>query len=186
MAEWKKRHRVMRHYDRLAKIYDAQYADEQEAKIEAAMGDVHLKPNSNVLDVGCGTGLLFRYVGNSVKLLVGIDISPRILREAKGQARKFKNVALLRAEADHAPFKSQIFDTVFVITLIQNTPNPATTLRETRRISKQDAVIVVTALKKEFTLKTLKQLLKNTELSIRTMKTDNNLKDHIATCKNLT
>jgi len=83
MAEWKKRHRVMRHYDRLAKIYDAQYADEQEAKIEAAMGDVHLKPNSNVLDVGCGTGLLFRYVGNSVKLLVGIDISPRILREAK-------------------------------------------------------------------------------------------------------
>ncbi len=176
----------MRHYDRLAKIYDAQYADEQEAKIEAALGDVRLEPNSSVLDLGCGTGLLFRYIANSVKLLVGIDISPRILTEAKEQARKFKNVALLRAEADHPPFKSQTFDTVFVTTLIQNTPNPTITLGETRRISKQDAVVVVTALKKEFTLKTLKQLLKKTGLSIKTMKTDDNLKDYIATCKYLT
>lgn len=176
----------MRHYDRLARIYDAQYADEQESKIEAALGDVRLELNSSVLDLGCGTGLLFRYIGNSVKLLVGIDISPRILTEAKEQARKFKNVALLRAEADHLPFKSQIFDIVFVITIIQNTPNPATTLGETRRISKQDAVVVVTALKKEFTLKILKQLLKKTRLGIKTMKTDNNLKDYIATCKCLT
>lgn len=173
----------MRHYDRLAKIYDAQYAKEQEAKIEAALGETHLKPDSRVLDIGCGTGLLLKYIGNSVVLLVGIDISPHILTEAKTQAKRFQNVALLRAEAGHPPFKSQTFDTVFAITLIQNTPDPARTLKEIKRIAKQDAIVTVTALKKEFTLKNFRQLLKNAELSIITMKTDNNLKDHIATCR---
>lgn len=172
----------MRHYDRLAKIYDSQYAAEQEAKIKAALSDLHLKPNSLVLDLGCGTGLLFQYIGSSVKLLAGIDVSGHILKEAKKRAKKFQNVPVIRAEADYTPFRNQTFDTVFAITLLQNTPNPTKTLKEIERITKQNATIAITALKKEFTLETFKQLIKNTQLSIQTIKANNKLKDYIVTC----
>ena len=185
MGEWNKKRKVVRHYDRLAKIYDSQYAAEQEAKIKAALSDLHLKPNSLVLDLGCGTGLLFEHIGNSVRLLVGIDISACILNEAKKRAKKFQNVALIRAEVDYVPFLSQTFDSVFAITLLQNTPNPTRTLEEIERITKQNATIILTGLKKEFTLETFKQLLKNTQLSIQTIKTNNKLKDYIVTCNNL-
>lgn len=186
MAEWSKKHKVMRHYDRLAKIYDSQYAEEQEAKIKAALSDVYMKPNSIVLDSGCGTGLLFEHIGNFVKLLVGIDISARILKEAKKRAKNFLNLALLRAEADYTPFQDKTFDTVFAITLLQNTPNPARTLREIKRITKQDATIAITALKKEFTQKAFTKLLKNVQLTVNTIKANSNLKDYIVTCAHKT
>lgn len=184
MAEWNKKRKVMRHYDKLASTYDLQYAEEQEAKIEAALNDVHLERDNVVLDMGCGTGLLFQYIGNSVEILVGIDVSTRTLKEAKKRAKKFQNLALLCAEADHAPFPSQTFDVVIAMTLLQNIPNPRRTLIEIKRISKQNATIILSGLKKEFTLETFKQLLRNRHLSARNIKISEKLKDYIAICKN--
>jgi ubiquinone/menaquinone biosynthesis C-methylase UbiE len=89
MQEWNKKRKAMRHYDQLAPVYDTQYAEEQNAKIEAALNNT--KPNENefVLDLGCGTGLLFEKVAKSTRLLVGIDISRKILQEAKRRAKSF-------------------------------------------------------------------------------------------------
>lgn len=183
MADWNKKRKVMQHYDNIATVYDTQYAEEQEAKIKAVLDEINLQPDNTILDIGCGTGILFKHIKNSAKLLIGLDTSLGLLKRAETQAKQYCNIVVIRAEADHTPFKNKTFHTIFAITLLQNMPNPAATLREIKRISKDNATIAVTALKKGFTKKTFTQLLENAELTLFTLKTDNKLKDYTTTCK---
>lgn len=182
MAEWKKKRNIMSHYNQLAQVYDIQYADEQKAKIKATLENVSLNKNEFVLDVGCGTGFLFPHIADRVQLLIGVDISQKLLEKAKPRKKRYPNTHLLLADADHLPFKNQTFHTIFVITLLQNIPKPPITLQEIKRVSKKHTTVAVTGLKKEFTKKTFTTALKNSRLEISTLKTGNNLKDYIATC----
>ena len=63
-------------------------------------------------------------------MVVGVDISRKLLLKAKEQARAFPNVFVLQADADHLPFKDGFFDDVFAFTVLQNMPNPNETLSE--------------------------------------------------------
>ena len=185
MTVWKKKRKVMRNYDRLAPTYDAQYAEEQNEKMKTALRSVHIKDDGCVLDLGCGTGLLFEHIRNRAKLLVGLDVSTKILKRAKKRAKRFPNIAVLRADADLTPFPNEIFDAVFAITLLQNMPNPLLTLQEMRRISKHHAFIAITGLKKEFTLDAFTRLLNEADLKVSVMKTNNQLKGYVATCRKI-
>ncbi|UCF58536.1 MAG: methyltransferase domain-containing protein, partial [Candidatus Bathyarchaeota archaeon] len=130
MANWNKKREVMQHYDNIATVYDTQYAEEQDAKIKAVLDEINLQPDNITLDIGCGTGTLFKHIKNSAKLIIGLDISLGLLKRAKTQAKQYHNINVIRAEADHTPFKNKTFHTIFAITLLQNMPNPAATLRE--------------------------------------------------------
>ena len=174
----------MRRYDLTAHIYDMQYAEEQAAKIEAAIKSINIKKYGLVLDAGCGTGLLFSYVADKSETTVGIDISRKILLQAKKRAENFPNVLLIWADADHMPLKEKVFSHVFAITLIQNTPNPIKTLNEIKRVAKEDAVIVVTGLKKTFSLEGFEKLLQEATLKIVALQ-DEGLQCYVAVCTKL-
>jgi len=171
----------MQRYDLTAHIYDMQYAEEQAAKIEVAMKSVGMEKYGLVLDVGCGTGLLFSYVAEKAEVTVGIDISRKILLQAKRRTENFPNVCLIWADADYMPLKENTFSHVFAITLIQNTPNPVKTLNEIRRVAREDAVIVVTGLKKTFTLEGFEELLQEAALHIVVLQ-DEGLQCYVAVC----
>jgi len=181
MGEWNKKRRIMRRYDLTAHIYDIRYAEEQAAKIEAALKSVSVEDNSVVLDVGCGTGLLFNHVADKAETIVGLDISRKILLQAKERSGKFANVHLIWADADNLPFNNEVFSHVFAITLIQNMPNPAKTLNEVKRFTKNNAVIVVTGLKKKFPLENFERLLRKFGLNVIEIK-NANLKCYVAIC----
>ncbi len=183
MAEWSKKREVIRNYDLLVTAYDAQYTEEQNYKMETALRSIHVKDDSYVLDLGCGTGLLFEHIGKKAKLLVGLDVSTKSLKRAKRRAKRFPNVNILRADADLTPFPKEIFDVVFAITLLQNMPNPLLTLKEMRRISKHHAFIAVTGLKKDFNLDYFARLLNKTDLKVFVMETNKRLKGHVAVCR---
>ena len=182
MDEWNKKRNVMHHYNRIARVYDIQYGDEQKTKIEATLENVSLNKNDFVLDTGCGTGFLFPYIADKVQFLVGIDISQNLLKKAKTHKKRYPNTDVLLADADHLPFQNQTFHTIFVITLLQNIPKPSTTLQEIARVSKNHATIAVTGLKKEFTNDSFLKLLKDAKLRIRKLEIDNHSKDYIAIC----
>ena len=171
----------MKRYDLTAHIYDMQYAEEQAAKIEATIKNVSIEKYELVLDAGCGTGLLFSYVADNAETTVGIDISRKILLQAKKRAEYFPKVHLIWADADHMPLKDNVFSHVFAITLIQNTPNPVKTLNEIKRIAKENAVIVVTGLKKTFTLEGFEKLLQEAALKIVALQ-DEGLQCYVAVC----
>jgi ubiquinone/menaquinone biosynthesis C-methylase UbiE len=185
MREWKEKRGTMRHYDQQAAIYDRQYLGEQNAKIEDALSITELKPNETVLDLGCGTGFLFQHINKTIRLLVGLDISSNVLREAKKRTKNLSNIALVRADADNTPFPDRTFDRVFAITLLQNMPDPLKTISEMKRVGKPRAIFAVTGLKKKFTQKSFVNLLKTARLKVSALETVQQLKGYIAVCTNV-
>lgn len=175
----------MQHYGRQAAIYDVQYVGEQNAKIENILNNVTFSPNETVLDLGCGTGFLFPYLNKKVELLVGIDLSPEALREAKKHTKNVHNTVLVCADGDNLPFPDHIFNKVFSITVLQNMPEPTKTIMEMRRVGKPEAVFAVTGLKKKFTQETFVSLLENAQLKILTLTATERLKGFVVVCTNL-
>lgn len=70
-----------------------------------AVESLELKPDSDVLEVGCGTGLNFRFVQRRLDPqrghLVGLDFSADMLERARRRvdARGWSNVELIQADA---------------------------------------------------------------------------------------
>jgi ubiquinone/menaquinone biosynthesis C-methylase UbiE len=157
------------------------YSEEQTAKIDAALESISVKQHSVILDVGCGTGLLFNHIAEKAETIVGLDISRKNLLKAKERSKKFANVNLIWADADNIPFNDEVFSHAFAVTLIQNMPKPAKTLKEVERVTKNDAVIVATGLKRKFSLKSFVRLLCKTGLSMIEIKNEN-LKCYVAIC----
>jgi len=182
MTEWSEKCKVIRHYDRIAEIYESQYAEEQTAKLNVILHNLELDEESLILDVGCGTGVLLPFVARA-KLVVGIDISSKLLQKAKQHAKRALNTHLICADSDHLPIQDRVFNMVFAITLLQNIPNPLTTLEEVKRTSKERTVIAVTALKKQFSKRRFTELLENARLEVLSLRTDEKLKDIIAICQ---
>ena len=153
----------MRSYDSTAQFYDSRYAEEQERKYEAALESV--KPSGLVLDIGCGSGLFFKHAAREAETLVGVDSSRRLLLEAQKRARGWRNVCLIKADADFLPLKNDSFDVVFAFTVLQNIPKPLIALKELGRVVKTEGPVVVTGLKKVVSSRCLRKMLQNSGLS---------------------
>jgi demethylmenaquinone methyltransferase/2-methoxy-6-polyprenyl-1,4-benzoquinol methylase len=179
MSEWKQKRRVMRRYDLTAQMYDVRYAEEQEAKYKVALENLSVTCNSIVLDVGCGTGLLFSHVAVEAETIAGVDVSKKLLLQARKRARKFRSVHLVQADADHLPFKNACFSVVFAFTVLQNMPRPLETLNELKRVTKFGGNVVVTGLKKAFGLEAFGELLEHAGLRVNSFADDETLKCYI-------
>jgi ubiquinone/menaquinone biosynthesis C-methylase UbiE len=186
MDGWQKKRSVMRRYDATASMYNARYAEVQTAKIEAGLKHLKKELCGPVLDVGCGTGILFDYVTDDADTIVGLDFSGKTLLEAKKHLRdgNLANVHLVRGDADNMPFSDDAFSHVFAMTILQNSPNPIDTLTEITRVSQNHAVFVITGLKKIFNEQAFKQLLKNARLKVAGVEKEN-LECCVAVCTKL-
>jgi ubiquinone/menaquinone biosynthesis C-methylase UbiE len=184
MKGWRKKRQVMKRYDTTAHLYDMRYSAEQNAKIEAALKHINVGKEGWILDVGCGTGLLFQYITGMAEDIVGVDTSRRTLIHALERARGFPDVHLVRADADNMPFKNRSFRCTFAVTLIQNSPKPLETLIEIKRVS-QDSTSIITGLKKCFSLKKFKTLLDDAGFEILELVNDHDLKCYVAVCRPL-
>lgn len=169
----------MRRYDLTAQMYDTRYAEEQVVKYQAALKHLTAR-QGNVLDVGCGSGLLFSRVAAEAQTVVGMDISRMLLLQAKERARGFHNIYLVQADADYLPFKNASFSLVFAFTVLQNMPKPIETLDGFKWTAKPDAAIVVTGLKKAFSLKDFRALLQKAGLQVVFLEDSDALKCHVA------
>jgi ubiquinone/menaquinone biosynthesis C-methylase UbiE len=144
---WRSKRKVMHAYDVTAEIYDERYREEQQRKYQKALENVTVQ-GVKVLDVGCGSGMFFPEVAGQAAIVVGVDVSRKLLLKAKGQAAK--NIHVIQADADHLPIRSGAFEDAFSFTVLQNMPKPERTLQEIKRVTKKGGKIAVTGLKKAF------------------------------------
>lgn len=182
MNEWRHKIEIMNLYDLTAYMYDMRYAEEQIAKIRKAIKMVNINEADVVLDLGCGTGLLFDYVAEKAAMVLGIDISKGLIVKAKARASKLNNVHLILADADYMPFPDGIFTNIFAFTVLQNLPNPEHTLEEAKRVAAENASIIITGLKRKFPLKTFLELLQEAGLRVISIVDDEDLKCYVALC----
>jgi ubiquinone/menaquinone biosynthesis C-methylase UbiE len=136
-----KKHEIRRRYNHTAYLYDRRYREIQKKKYEVIVP--YLGGAKSVLDVGCGTGMLLKLLVERAHFVVGVDLSPRMLRAARDGVG---GASLVQADADHLPFPDQTFGALVSVTLLQNMPNPSGTIGEFARVLRRGGVLLVTTL----------------------------------------
>jgi len=180
VSKWDRKHKVMRRYDASSRSYDLLYGEEQFAKFDRALKSLAIRSDSVVLDAGCGSGLFFSRIASEARTVVGLDSSRSLLLSAKARKKEHENVDLVRADIDYMPFRESVFSVVFAFTVLQNMPRPVETLRSMSHVASHDAVVVVTGLKKYFSLENFCGLLKRAEFSLVSLIDDDSLKCYVA------
>jgi len=108
-----------------------------------------LKNNSpegkSAVDIGCGPGLVLKEMYHIYEYCVGVDISPGILRRAKGylSAREKRSVDLLRADIEYMPFKDSAFDVAAMYSVLHHLPNLNSSLKEINRIMTSKSPLIL-------------------------------------------
>ena len=94
--------------------------------IAAILGNCCIGPGDHVLDVACGTGVLFPdYLSRGVASVTGIDISPEMARIA---AEKFPQVKVICGDVEATAFDRK-FDRIMVYNALPHFPDPAGLVR---------------------------------------------------------
>jgi SAM-dependent methyltransferase len=140
-------------YDVPAEGYDELYGEEQVRKYAAALGRLHqlFKKPPLVLDVGCATGLLTRFLEmlGLRHIYIGIDLDADRLRVARDRS---PGVMVIQADAHALPIRSGAADLTACFTVI-HLLDPEQVVREAVRVSR--GIMIITLLKKRIGLKPL-------------------------------
>lgn len=139
------------HYDVPAEGYDELYGEEQIAKYATAFKSLSQSPGELqiVLDVGCATGLLAKFLKQFGfnHIYVGIDLDADRLRIANNRS---SHVMVVQADAHALPVRSGVADLTTCFTVI-HLLDFERAIRELARVSR--GIIIITLLKKRLELK---------------------------------
>ena len=92
----------------------------------------------------------------------------------------YENIHLIIGDAEMLPLKFLIFHKTVAITIFQNIPNNKVALKELFRVTRNNGIIIVTGLKKAFSLEQFLALLNQLNLSILSINSDPENRDWIA------
>ncbi len=113
-------------------------AEEMRDWVEATVKEIVALRPQQVLEIGCGTGLLLLRIAPACKRYVGADQSPAALKRLKEQLAQSgdfsKSVTLLERSADNFEgFSPDSFDTVIINSVVQYFPSVAYLIRVLER-----------------------------------------------------
>ncbi len=98
----------------------------REEIINTVLDGAEVTPGKTVLDVACGTGVLFPYyLSRQVESLTAIDIAPQMVRLAR---EKFPGVQVLCGDVETQPF-SESFDCIVVYNAFPHFPDPESLIK---------------------------------------------------------
>ena len=116
---------VIAFFDRLAPQWDADMV-RSDAIIGKILDNAGVDAGKDVLDVACGTGVLFPdYLARSVNSLTAIDISPEMVKIAQ---EKFPDVTVLCGDVESAEFDRK-FDCIVIYNAFPHFPDPENLIR---------------------------------------------------------
>lgn len=110
---------------------------------------LHLKGDENILEVGCGDGgvlINLRRDGHKGQL-VGLEINDKMFQTAVNLQTKVNiqpPIAFMVGSADYLPFPDKSFDVIIAFFMLYHMPDIQKTLREWKRILKDDGKVLIT------------------------------------------
>src|SRR3989344_8662482 len=75
----------------------------------------HVKGNVLILEVGCGTGDFIKAIAGQVKKIVGLDVSPKLIKIARQNLSGIKNISLIQGDVWSLKLPKHHFD--FIISM---------------------------------------------------------------------
>ena len=120
----------------LGKILDSNHRRRMQ-KPEKIIERSGIKKGMKILEIGCGSGAFTTFTARAVGgkgLVYALDIQPKMLEQLriklkKSNNRDIKNVKFILGSAYSLPFADNFLDLVYMITVFQEIPDKAKTLK---------------------------------------------------------
>lgn len=106
---------------------------------EAVLCAAGVRAGTQVLDVGCGSGLALVLAAERGAVPAGIDISPGLLGVAR---ERLPDADLREGDMEDLPFDDESFDAVIGVNAFQFAGDPRRALREAARVMRPDGRLV--------------------------------------------
>lgn len=104
-----------------------------------------LMPETGVgLDIGAGTGIFAANLSSEERVIVCLDPSTGMLGEAKK-----RNGLLVNGTAEKLPFRPDVFDFIYMVTVIEFLVDPLKALKSVRHNLKKGSPILILFIEKE-------------------------------------
>ncbi|CAN5853136.1 class I SAM-dependent methyltransferase [soil metagenome] len=134
---------VRRQYASQAAEYERRWQSYLRATIEPTLSALAARSGERILDLGCGTGLLLRELGEATigTVACGVDLSVDMLQVALEHSSVLR---LAAADAHHLPFQHAAFDAVVSSSSMHHWARPDEVLTEIARILRPGGRLVVT------------------------------------------
>lgn len=167
-----KKKEIIIKYNSTSDFYERRYKEIQYNKYKIVLKS-YTVGGKIILDAGCGTGLLYDFIIKSLEQIktafysyIAIDISINMLKIFKSKNfnkdKKIGNkINLILSDLENLPIRSNIFNSVFSLTSLQNLPHIIDGVKEMLRVVKDDADIKFSILKKNLDLNKLISILKS-------------------------
>ena len=133
---------MIAYFDRRAPYWDRENQADP-AVIRAILDNAQIGPGQDVLDVACGTGVLFPfYLERKVRSLTAIDLSPAMVKIAGEKAAEAPNVTLVCGDVETwKPDKK--FDCIVVYNAFPHFPYPKRLLKNLAGLLKEGGRLTV-------------------------------------------
>lgn len=95
-------------------------------------------PRADLLDIGCGGGLLAPYVANKGYRHIGIDINASALQQSGEHG-----VTVIRGDATALPFPDETFDVVCAGEILEHVSDMKAVIAESSRVLKAGGLMVI-------------------------------------------
>ena len=105
------------------------------------------EPNSAVIDLGCGYGLLSTWLASNGFRAIGVDVKQNKVKFAKRTAKILHirdKASYIVASVCNLPFREKSFDYSFCLDVIEHVPNDLVALSEVSRILKPKGELILT------------------------------------------
>lgn len=120
-----------------------QHAKQAINRAEKLLHFVNLKQKQNFLEVGCGNGVVSKYIAKKYLLNVtGVDVDPEQIQLAQENIDDIPNVHFLEADATNLPFQDNDFDIVLSFGVMHHISNWLDALREIKRVLKPQGYFI--------------------------------------------
>ena len=130
---------VISFFDRLAPQWDGDMIRHEDV-IATILDNAGIVAGVDVLDVACGTGVLFPdYLGRNVGSVTAIDIAPEMVRIAR---EKFPQVQVLCGDVTETDFDKK-FDRIVVYNAFPHFPEPEKLIERLSALLKEGGVLTV-------------------------------------------
>ena len=133
---------MIAYFDRRAPYWDRENQADP-AVIRAILDNAQIGPGQDVLDVACGTGVLFPfYLERKVRSLTAIDLSPAMVKIAGEKAAEAPNVTLVCGDVE-AWKPDKKFDCIVVYNAFPHFPYPKRLLKNLAGLLKEGGRLTV-------------------------------------------
>ena len=132
---------VIDFFDRMAPRWDADVIRHDDI-IATILDNAGVKPGADVLDVACGTGVLFPdYLARNVGSLTAVDISPEMVRIARSKFPE-DQVTVCCGDVEELDFDKQ-FDCIVIYNAFPHFPEPGRVLERLSHLLKPGGTLTV-------------------------------------------